>query len=168
MMSRLISTLLFALVTLNSNASEFDKIVKSECPESVPAWVVKKTVTHESKSFYQAEVQPWPWTLNINGVGYYYLTMTDALIAAVKAHEEGARRLGVGFGQVEWSYHSDRFGGSFANALNPKQNIKVVCEILQDAWRSPKVKSWQDAIAYYHRPVMDGKARSYAKKVLSL
>lgn len=167
-MKKLISILLFALVVHNCHAGVFDSIIHNECPSSVPVWVVKKTVTHESKSFYRSEVQPWPWTLNINGVGHYYPTMNDALIAAESAHKSGARRLGVGFGQVEWVYHSGRFGGSFANALNPKQNIKVVCEILMEAWRSPKVKNWEDAIAYYHRPVMDRIARSYAEKVLSL
>jgi hypothetical protein len=167
-MKKLISTLLFALVALNCQASLFDKIIGEECPSSIPVWVVKKTITHESKSFYQSEVQPWPWTLNINGVGHYYQTMKDAVIAAKNAHREGARRLGVGFGQVEWVYHSERFNGSFENALNPKQNVKVVCEILVEAWRSPKVNTWEDAIAYYHRPVLDKIARSYAEKVLSL
>lgn len=169
-MKRLINTLLFVLAVCNPktiNANTLNEIIEGEC-NTVPQWVIKKVITHESKSFKNGEPQPWPWTLNIDGKGWYYRTYNEALVAATFAFENGAERLGVGFGQIEWKWHSKRFGGSFAKALNPTENIKVVCEILRESWQSKKVNSWEDAIAYYHRPVMDKKARLYAEIVLSL
>jgi hypothetical protein len=127
-----------------------------------------KVVTHESKSFYQGRVQPWPWTLNIDGQGYYYASYQLALLAAIKAHRNGASKLGIGFGQIEWKYHKGRFDENIAAALNPRNNIKAVCQILVEAWGSKRVKTWEDAIAYYHRPVLDDIARKYAEKVLAL
>lgn len=169
-MMKSIRTLLFVLAICScspAHSSLLESFIKKEC-STVPNWVVMKVITHESKTFNNGVAQPWPWTLNINSIGQYFKSFDDALLAAKLANKQGARRLGVGFGQTEWRYHSHRFNNDLANALNPQNNIRVVCEILSEAWRSVKVKSWDDAIAYYHRPVMDERSREYAKKVLAL
>lgn len=159
--------LLLTLTCSPVAASTFEQILAQEC-SAVPRDVVMKVVTHESKSFYQGRVQPWPWTLNIDGQGYYYASYQLALLAAIKAHRNGASKLGIGFGQIEWKYHKGRFDENIAAALNPRNNIKAVCQILVEAWGSKRVKTWEDAIAYYHRPVLDDIARKYAEKVLAL
>lgn len=155
-----------ALANSGTGKNLFDRILEEEC-SAVPRDVVMRVITHESKSVYKGKVQPWPWTLNIDGQGYYFESYRLALLAAIKARKEGARRLGLGFGQIEWQYHSGRFSG-LAEALKPRENIRAVCEILREAWSSKRVNSWNDAIAYYHRPVLDDISREYAKKVLAL
>jgi len=162
------SFLLLLILTCNPlSANTLEQILDEEC-KMVPRDIVLRVVTHESKSTYQGRIQPWPWTLNIDGKGYYFSNYHKALLAAIKAHRNGAEKLGIGFGQIEWKYHKDRFDKNIAAALHPRRNIKVVCEILVEAWSSKRVKTWEDAIAYYHRPVLDNIARKYAEKVLAL
>lgn len=144
------------------------KLIHAHCDSEVPTVIVKKIVTHESKSYYKGKVQPWPWAVNINGVGYYFPTEEAALAAAKKALSHGARRLGLGLGQIEWKYHKNRFENNLKASLRPDNNINVVCQILREGLNDKRVKSIRSLIAYYHRPVLDDIAFSYADKVLSL
>ena len=171
MVKRLIVFLLLNTLSYNTFANMEDRVgglIEGVCPASVPVEIVKRIITHESKSFFNGEVQPWPWTLNINGVGYYYNTKKEALEAALQALDEDVKKLGIGFGQLEWKYHGQRADWNLAKALDPANNVKMVCDILVESRKSERVKNWADAIAYYHRPVMDKLGRDYASKVLAL
>ena len=157
--------------TINAGTQKTDSVsllIKANCPSNLPVAVVRKILTHESKSFYAQNAQPWPWTLNINGKGHYYDSIEDAVTAAQQALDSGARRLGVGLGQIEWSYHAGRFDNDIAMSLDPARNVSVVCDILEEGFNDSRVQTVRDLIAYYHRPVLDDTGYGYAEKVLAL
>lgn len=168
---RLTNILLFALsfisvpVYSQSNDPVFMFVDKHCDLNDSHTLLVKKLITHESKSYYKSKAQPWPWTLNINGVGHWFSSYESALKAAETAYSNGARRLGVGLGQLEWRYHSHRFE-NLKQALDPVENIKVVCSIVDEGLNSGISNSYVLA-AYYHRPVLDDLAFKYADKVFS-
>jgi hypothetical protein len=161
---------LFALIlfSVNATGNTVDVLIQQTCKGKVPSEIVKLVVTHESKTYYNDRAQPWPWTLNIEGVGYYYKSKDSAVVAAKKAIANGVKKLGIGLGQIEWRFHGQRFGWDVERALNPVNNIKSVCAVLQEGMDTDRVKNWADAIAYYHRPKLDKIGREYASKVLGL
>lgn len=166
-MNRLIVFLLFVLTVSNSSASVLDQIIEEEC-SGVPSWVVKKVITHESKTFFNGKAQPWPWTLNIDGVGHYFEDYVSALVAA-RVALDSSDNIDIGIAQISWKYHAHRFDDKLANALDPRRNIYAACRILREGKSNKnRVITWEDAIAYYHRPVLDSKARKYAQTVLGL
>ncbi|MAD89082.1 MAG: hypothetical protein CMK64_05215 [Pseudoalteromonas sp.] len=139
--------------------------VEENCStNSVDTLLVLKIITHESKAYYKGKPQPWPWTLNVNGRGYWFDSYEEALTKANSALKNGARKLGIGLGQIEWKYHKHRFDGGLAQALKPKENIKAVCSIL-DEGREAGIENSFELAAYYHRPIRDQIAFEYAKKV---
>lgn len=144
--------------------ADVSKLVKNTCQtNSLDTLLVVKIITHESKSYYKGKAQPWPWTLNIDGRGFYYRTFKEALFAAKKAYKNKVKKLGIGLGQIEWKYHKTRFN-DLSEALNPKKNIKAVCDIL-DEGRSLGITNAYELAAYYHRPIRDSLAFKYADKV---
>ena len=156
------------LISSEGPADSVALLIKNNCKSSLPVSVVKKIITHESKSFYKGRPQPWPWTLNINGVGHYYTSRAQALVAARKVIDDGAKKFGIGLGQIEWSFHKQRFNGNLAMSLHPAKNIAVVCDILAEGMKDKRVDSLRSLVAYYHRPVLDRIAYQYADKVLTL
>lgn len=171
MIIRLFALVLFSGFALLAFANEDDllgALIAQNCDPQVPVEIVRRVVTHESKTYFEEKAQPWPWTLNINGVGRYFKSKRSAVIAAQKAINNGAKKLGIGLGQIEWRYHGQRFGWDVEKAMNPVNNIRSVCDVLMEGKRTDRVKNWADAIAYYHRPSLDKLGREYASKVLSL
>jgi|TARA_R100001509_G_C4884907_1_gene221769 hypothetical protein len=164
---KVLLSFLLLLASLSSVANESThELIKRICnTNDVDTSLIVKIITHESKSYFNSQAQPWPWTLNINGQGYYFDSYSEALAYAKKALESNPRRFGVGIGQIEWSYHKTRFK-DISEALNPIKNLQAVRDILLEGRRVGISNSYELA-AYYHRPKRDSIAFKYADKVFS-
>src|SRR3954451_14475156 len=65
----------------------------------------------------------WPWTINVEGVGYVFDNKAEA-VAAVSAHRaRGARSIDVGCMQVNLLHHGDAFA-SLDEAFDPAANAR--------------------------------------------
>jgi hypothetical protein len=107
---------------------------------------------------------PWPWTINVEGVGEVFETKQQA-IDAVKAHRaRGARSIDVGCMQVNLMHHPDAFT-SLEDAFDPAANARYAARFLQQLL--VQTGSWPLAVAGYHSltPEIGG---DYAKKVLAI
>lgn len=107
---------------------------------------------------------PWPWTINVEGVGEVFETK-QAAIAAVQAHQaRGARSIDVGCMQVNLMHHSSAFA-SLDQAFDPAANARYAATFLQQLLA--QTGSWPRAVAGYHSltPEIGGE---YAKKVLAI
>ena len=91
--------------------------------------------------------QPWPWTLNIAGTPYFFLTREAALRKLQQLQAEHFDLVDVGLMQVNWRYHSHRFR-SLAEALDPDSNQVVAAHILREHLQ--RTGSLVQAIARYH------------------
>ncbi|HYZ61220.1 MAG TPA: transglycosylase SLT domain-containing protein [Acetobacteraceae bacterium] len=109
-------------------------------------------------------VTAWPWTINVEGVGYVFDTKAEA-IAAVNAHRaRGARSIDVGCMQVNLLHHGDAFA-SLEEAFDPATNARYAAAFLQRLLA--QTGSWPRAAAGYHSltPDIGGE---YARKVLAV
>ena len=121
-------------------------------------------VVESGRTDERGGVTAWPWTINVEGVGYVFDTKQDA-IAAVNAHRaRGAQSIDVGCMQVNLMHHADAFS-SLDQAFDPLSNARYAAEFLQKLLG--QTGSWPRAAAGYHSMTPDIGA-DYARKVLAV
>ena len=109
-------------------------------------------------------ISAWPWTINVEGVGYVFDTKAEA-IAAVNAHRaRGARSIDVGCMQVNLLHHGDAFA-SLEEAFDPAANARYAASFLQRLLA--QTGSWPRATAGYHSLTPEVGAE-YSRKVLAV
>ncbi len=92
-------------------------------------------------------VRPWPWTINVEGIGSFYDTKAD-VIAAVQAFQaKGVRSIDVGCMQVNLMFHPDAFA-TLDDAFDPATNAAYAVRFLTSLFAL--TKDWNLATAYYH------------------
>jgi hypothetical protein len=92
-------------------------------------------------------VQPWPWSINVEGVDHVYDSKAEA-IAAVRAFQaRGIRSIDVGCMQVNLMYHPDAFA-SLDQAFDPMANAIYAAGFLRRLFA--QTGSWPTATAAYH------------------
>jgi len=106
---------------------------------------------------------PWPWTINVEGKGYFFDTKEQAIAVVKGLQEHGHQSIDVGCMQVNLHHHP----GAFANldqAFDPGYNIAYAAQFLKHNFDDEK--SWRKATADYHsRSPMFGE--QYARLVFN-
>ena len=90
---------------------------------------------------------PWPWTVNVEGVGHFYETKGDAIEAVRALQSAGVRSIDVGCMQVNLMYHPSAFA-SLEDAFDPEINANYAERFLRDLFR--QTGNWMQAAGYYH------------------
>ncbi len=109
--------------------------------------------------------RPWPWTLNIAGVGVYFNTRWEAWRALDQSLRAGETSVDIGLMQVNWRFHQERLGSSWL-ALDPYHNLSVGADILKDCYK--KRRDWWASVGCYHAPSDKPRARRYRARVVAL
>lgn len=109
--------------------------------------------------------RPWPWTLNIQGRGQYYVSRQAAIDAAHEALADGQRSVDIGLMQVNWSYHASALR-SVEAAIDPHHNLAVGAAILAQCYRQRG--DWWSAVGCYHAPSDADRAAAYRQRVKRL
>lgn len=90
---------------------------------------------------------PWPWTINVEGKGYYLNSKAEA-IATVQQHmRNGARSIDVGCMQVNLKHHSKAFA-NLEQAFDPAANVGYAAKFLRTNYDD--LGDWIKATAAYH------------------
>ncbi|MCR9909683.1 transglycosylase SLT domain-containing protein [Vibrio campbellii] len=97
-----------------------------------------------------------PNALNIGGLSKYPASKEEAYELILNALGEGHDTVGVGLGQVEWRYHSDKFF-SLWEALEPEKNIDVAAGYLKEMVKYCKGNIACGVGAYHNRTYSIGK-----------
>jgi soluble lytic murein transglycosylase-like protein len=105
--------------------------------------------------------KPWPWTLNVNGVGYRYATREEAWRAAEKFMRSGTEQIDIGLMQINWRWNKALLKSSW-QALDPYYNLHVAAYILHGHYSIQK--DWWTAVGKYHSPGNHAKQRQRALK----
>ena len=108
-------------------------------------------------------VYPWPWTINVEGVGHFYESKAEAIAAVQQFQTNGARSIDVGCMQVSLLYHPEAFG-SLDQAFDPMNNAGYGARFLVQLFQ--QTNAWPLAAAAYHSLTPDIGAE-YARKVLA-
>ena len=89
----------------------------------------------------------WPWTVNVEGKGYYFDTKREAMVFVRDQMRSGKESIDVGCMQVNLKHHPDAFR-SLEHALDPRTNIAYGAKFLMSKYE--QLGSWGKAIAHYH------------------
>jgi len=95
----------------------------------------------------QGQVDPWPWSINVEGVDHIYETRAEAIAAVRGFQAAGKKSIDVGCMQVNLMFHPTAFA-SIEQAFEPAANAAYAAHYLKDLFA--QTGSWEKATAYYH------------------
>lgn len=96
------------------------------------------------------EVGPWPWTINVEGQGFYFDTKAQAIAAVNAWRARGSRSIDVGCTQVNMVHHPDAFP-SLEMAFDPATNADYAARFLIKL--RGQTGNWEKATAWYHSAI---------------
>ncbi|WP_121574799.1 transglycosylase SLT domain-containing protein [Brenneria alni] len=124
-------------------------------PESLYALALQ-----ESSRKLPHGIQPWPWSLNVQGRTYQYDSRLEAWQALQRFLKKAPHKnIDVGLGQVNWGWNGRRFSNSW-DAFEPYTNLNVAAQILRECYER-KPGSWLRAAGCYHHPAGGAAAARY-------
>lgn len=104
----------------------------------------------------------WPWTVNVNGKGYYYESRDEAIKAIKEFQARGFQSIDVGCMQINLKYHGDAFA-TVEDALNPVQNVEYSAKFLRSLY-ARNGNDWEKAAKRYHSANAE-EGRIYAQRL---
>ena len=113
---------------------------------------------------YTRTWQPWPWTINVDGRGYFFDSKAEA-VGAVRALETiGITSVDVGCMQINLQQHPRAFA-SLDTAFDPRMNARYASRFLNELFAS--TGSWTRAAQWYHSAT-PALGIPYGQKVMAL
>lgn len=92
-------------------------------------------------------LRAWPWTINVEGTGYFFGTKAEAIAAVQALQAKGPRSIDVGCMQVNLIYHPHAFV-DLEDAFDPSANARYAARFLTALYQ--QTKDWNLATAAYH------------------
>lgn len=113
----------------------------------VPASVLRTITLTESGRKHGKHLRPWPWTVNMEGVGKWFATQAEAR-AYVQTHfDGGARSFDVGCFQINYRWHGQAFS-SIDEMFDPMANARYAASFLKSL--HAELGDWSLAAGAYH------------------
>lgn len=109
------------------------------------------------------QVNPWPWTANAEGQGFYFNTKAEAVATVTALRGKGTRSIDIGCMQVNLHHHPDAFA-SLEQAFDPMANADYAARFLRRLF--DQTGSWQKAAAWYHSATPE-LGEAYQKRVMA-
>lgn len=110
------------------------------------------------------QANPWPWTANAEGQGFYFNTKAEAIAAITALRQKGVRSIDVGCMQINLLHHPDAFNG-LEQAFDPMANADYAARFLRKLF--DQTGSWQKAAAWYHSATPE-LGEAYQKRVMAV
>ena len=105
-------------------------------------------------------VQPWPWTVNMEGKGHWFRTRDEALAYVFRHFKRGARSFDVGCFQINFKWHGQAFP-SVEAMFDPYENAAYAARFLKSL--HGEYGNWSEAAGAYHSRT-PGYAKAYAAR----
>jgi hypothetical protein len=97
-------------------------------------------------------VRPWPWTINVEGTGFFFDDKDQAMAAVRTLQARGVRSIDIGCMQVNLMHHPTAFA-SLDEAFEPASNARYAARFLMALYR--QTGDWSLAAANYHSADVD-------------
>ena len=107
------------------------------------------------------QVRAWPWTINVEGAGFFFDTKEQAVDAVRAWQARGTRSIDVGCMQVNLLHHPTAFA-SLDEAFDPAANARYAARFLSALYR--QTGDWNLATANYHSANAD-RGEDYQRRV---
>ena len=154
------------LVSVGASYAEIDGIAVANICESaahiaseesdVPLDVLRSISLTETGRSKHGTLRPWPWTVNMEGVGKWFDTFGAAQHYVERHHDRGARSFDVGCFQINYRWHGQHFE-SIEAMFDPITNARYAAQLLRDLYS--EFGDWSLAAGAYH-----SRSPQYAKK----
>ena len=124
-------------------------VTAAERAHSIPTGLLMAIARVESGRPDQATrlVQPWPWTINVGGHGYFFETRQQVIAYVEDLQRVGTVSIDTGCLQVNLQQHPEAFR-SLDQAFDPHINADYGARFLADLYR--ETGDWGIASGYYH------------------
>jgi hypothetical protein len=106
---------------------------------------------------------PWPWTINAGGVGRFFPSAEEAVLAAQGLRASGVQSIDIGCFQINLFHHPSAFP-DLATGFDPLANAQAAARFLVSLHE--ELGAWEPAIAAYHSRV-DTVSGPYRERVLA-
>lgn len=113
----------------------------------VPISVLKAISLTETGRKTNGRFRPWPWTVNMEGKGFWFDSHDEALAFANQEFARGARSFDVGCFQINYKWHHQAFS-SIDHMFEPLANALYAAEFLRSLYQQKG--SWGAAAGAYH------------------
>lgn len=113
----------------------------------VPLSVLRAISLTETGRKANGDFRPWPWTVNMEGKGYWFDTRDEALAFVYKEYKRGARSFDVGCFQINFKWHGEAFT-SIEQMFEPRPNGVYAARFLASLYA--ETGSWSAAAGAYH------------------
>lgn len=152
-----------SLTNMRTPSACANYITAAELRHGIPANLLQAVSKVESGKVERGQLIAWPWTINVEGKGYFYPTKQAAIAAVQQFQKEGKRSIDVGCMQVNLLHHPDAFP-SLSMAFDPRQNVEYAARFLKGLTQGKA--NWHQAVAHYHSTNPEHHI-PYRKRVLS-
>ena len=122
---------------------------RNERKYGIPLHLLSAIATTESGRWHNGlnMALPWPWTVNVEGKGYYFDSKQEAINFVQAQKAKGISSMDVGCMQVNLKHHPDAFA-NIGQAFEPATNVDYAAQFLRSNY--DEEKSWRKAAANYH------------------
>lgn len=117
--------------------------------KNIPTHLLAAIATTESGRYHKGLGMsvPWPWTINVDGKGYYFNSKAEAIAQTQNLIASGRRSIDVGCMQVNLKHHPKAFA-NLNQAFDPAANVAYAATFLHDNYAT--LGDWIKATAAYH------------------
>ncbi|WP_328586549.1 transglycosylase SLT domain-containing protein [Tritonibacter multivorans] len=113
----------------------------------MPLEVLRAITRTETGRGGKSGLEPWPWTVNMEGAGKWFETEAEAKAYVEKHFQRGARSFDVGCFQINYRWHHQAFE-SLNDMFDPVTNARYAAKFLQDL--HGEFGSWTKAAGAFH------------------
>jgi hypothetical protein len=113
----------------------------------VPVSILIAVALTETGQARNGETLPWPWTVNLEGKGYWFEQRSDAERFTREANDRGIVRFDVGCFQVNHRWHGNNFQ-SIEQMFDPLANATYAASYLRELHET--LGDWSTAAGAYH------------------
>ncbi|AVO38852.1 lytic transglycosylase domain-containing protein [Pukyongiella litopenaei] len=115
--------------------------------ENVPAEVLMAITRTETGRARPSGFQPWPWTVNMEGIGSWFDSKKQARDHVTAQIRRGAKSFDIGCFQINYRWHGHAFS-SIAEMFDPVHNAVYAARFLRELFEEHG--DWHRAAGAYH------------------
>jgi hypothetical protein len=125
----------------------------------VPLDLLRAISLTETATRKNGRSRTWPWTVNMEGDGYWFSSRQEAYDFTKKHRLAGATSFDIGCFQINYRWHKAAFA-SLDAMFDPLENAKYAAEFLKSLHE--ELGDWTSAVGAYH-----SRTPKYARKYIA-
>jgi len=153
---RLVLVLLWAAMPLRAQEASDEDAISSICDavsaaaaraQNMPSDALYAITLSETGRTRGGAFRPWPWTVNMEGKGFWFDTREEAYAYVMERYNAGARSFDVGCFQLNYKWHGMNFE-SIEAMFDPMTNATYAAKMLSGLY--DEFGDWTKAAGAYH------------------